>query len=85
MDDLTEARQLLARLTTIAGRLTRSDRRFLESWTAYLARTGDGAKIGPYRLAKLAKVAAGYLSETADSAPGFAPFAPSAEAEGVIR
>ena len=68
MDQLTEARWIVGELAAIFDKLSRSDRRFVESWTAYLARTGTGAEIGPYRLANLRKTHRRYFPEAADSA-----------------
>jgi hypothetical protein len=57
--DLREARQIVANLARVELR-NAGDRRFLESWQGYLARTGAAARIGRFRLHNLRTVAASY-------------------------
>jgi hypothetical protein len=58
-DDLAEARSLVRDLERVELR-NAGDRRFLESWQGYLARTGDAARIGRFRLQNLRTVAASF-------------------------
>jgi hypothetical protein len=59
MNELTEARQIIRDLERVELR-NAGDRRFLESWQGYLARTGKDARIGRYRLHNLRTVASSY-------------------------
>src|SRR5262245_58949931 len=59
MDERTEARSLVAAMSLIELH-NAGDRRFLESWQGYLARTGDGANIGRFRMFNLKHVASNY-------------------------
>jgi hypothetical protein len=59
MDERTEARSLVAAMSLIELH-NAGDRRFLESWKGYLARTGDGANIGCLRMFNLQRVASTY-------------------------
>lgn len=74
--ELAEAKALIHALKQTELR-NEGDRRFIESWKTYLARTGDDAQIGRWRLQNLRTVAASYgLIERVDdgvamSAQGF--------------
>jgi hypothetical protein len=63
-DELNEARELLDALE--GCELTAGDKRFFDSWRSYLARSGDDAAIGRWRLQQLRKVAQSYGIGQAD-------------------
>lgn len=60
VEELTEARAIILALAAIRDRLSLSDVRFLESWQSYLAKAGDQAQIGRWRLHNLRRVAESY-------------------------
>ena len=60
MSELTEAKGILERLTTAACRLSVQERRFVETWSNYLATAGDRAQFGKWRMQSLRRVAAAY-------------------------
>lgn len=66
--DLDEARRIIADLASMRDGLIPSDRRFVDSWTHYLNRTGDAAAIGPHRLAMLRSVHGRATKRTAATA-----------------
>ena len=49
----TEAHRIIEALAEIEAELTVQDARFVASWKQYLNRAGNGAIVGPYRLAHL--------------------------------
>lgn len=66
--DLEEARSIVRDLASMRDALMPSDRRFVDSWQSYLNRTGDGAAIGPHRLAMLRSVHGRATKRTAANA-----------------
>lgn len=66
--DLIEAREIIAAITSMKDsiyfrQLTPSDERFIAGWQSYLARKGDQAKVGRWRLKTLRRIAADYYIE----------------------
>ncbi len=61
--DLIEARRLVADLEAIFDQLKIQDHRFVTSWRLYLARTGDEARIGKYRLHHLRRTWSEHFGE----------------------
>jgi hypothetical protein len=57
-DELTEARAIVRALERCE--LSAGDKRFVESYRGYLARSGDDAQLGRWRMAMLRRVAQSY-------------------------
>lgn len=53
MTEIDEARHIIRELAEIRDQLKPADQRFLDSWSLYLARAGDDAKLGKHRLTLL--------------------------------
>lgn len=66
-DELAEARAIVRALERRELR-NNGDKRFLESWRGYLARSGDDAQLGRWLMAMLRRVAQIYGLSQADEA-----------------